>query len=436
MSNSKTAPFDIAIVGGGIAGLVLALSLREHAPSISLTLYEAAHKFGEIGAGVAFGPNARRAMHLVSPAVREGFERRSTPNLSPDKAHSWFDFHCGMDQRGDAGAKDGDYLTSTEIDHGEMDGRVHRADFLDEMVKLLPDGVAKFAKRLVDLEDNGKEVLMKFADGSEARHSAVIGCDGIKSRTRAWMHGQENPVSHAVFSGKYCYRGLIPMDDAVELLGEKLAGNSQMYLGYGGHILTFPVQKGKTMNVVAFNSAETWDSEAWVVEADRKKMYKDYEGWGKSVHSILQLMQKPDIWALFNHLPCDTYAKGRVCLIGDAAHATTPHQGSGAGMAVEDAYVMSKILAGVKRAEDLPVAFESFDYCRRARTQKLVTTSKDAGQLYDWELQGVKDNLDKQSQNLRCRMKWIWDHNLEGDVSEGRRYFLEHTPETDDRARL
>lgn len=432
--STSSAPFDIAIVGGGIAGLILALSLHEHAPHIPLTIYEAAPKFGEIGAGVAFGPNARRAMHLISPAVREGFERRATANKFQDKGATWFDFRCGMDIK--TGRKDGEYVAESRIQGGQSDGRVHRADFLDEMVKLLPEGVAKFGKRLVEMEETDDEVVVKFADGSKARHSAVIGCDGIKSRTRAWMHGESNPISHAVFTGKYCYRGLIPMDDAVELLGEELAANSQMYMGYGGHILTFPVQKGKTMNVVAFSSAKTWDAEAWVVPADREKMYKDYEGWGKTVHDILKLMQKPDIWALFNHLPCEKYSKGRVCLIGDAAHASTPHQGAGAGMAVEDGYVMSKILASVRRPEDLAVAFEAFDYCRRERTQKLVTTSKDAGQLYDLELQGVRDNLDKAEQNLHCRMKWIWEHTLDGDVAEGRRYFIEHTPDNDEKARL
>ena len=71
------------------------------------------------------------------------------------------------------------------------------------------------------------------------------------------------------------------------------------------------------MNAVAFSSAERWDDEDWVVHADRDKMYRDYGGWGQNVRKILQLMQKPDIWALFNHPPAKRYSKGRMCLMGD-----------------------------------------------------------------------------------------------------------------------
>jgi salicylate hydroxylase len=91
-------------------------------------------------------------------------------------------------------------------------------------------------------------MVLHFADGTTAQHSAVIGCDGIKSKTRPWLLGKDDPASTAVFSGKYAYRGLIPMDKAIQLLGEEAALNSSMYLGYHGHLLTFPVQKGKTMN--------------------------------------------------------------------------------------------------------------------------------------------------------------------------------------------
>jgi len=97
---------------------------------------------------------------------------------------------------------------------------------------------------------------------------------------------------------------------------------------------------------------------------------------------------------------------------------------------------MSKLLSGVKSSEEFVVAFESFNHCRRERTQKLVKTSKECGQLYEMELHGVKDNLDKLKQNLQCRMKWIWDHDLDIDVAEGRRYILEHTPARTGEARL
>jgi salicylate hydroxylase len=116
------------------------------------------------------------------------------------------------------------------------------------MVKLVPESVSQFGKRLVDIssaEDSSGDIVLHFADGTTAQHSAVIGCDGIKSRTREIVLGKKDPAAHAVFTGKYAYRGLIPMDEAAELLGDELARNSQLYLGYHGHVLTFPIEKGR-----------------------------------------------------------------------------------------------------------------------------------------------------------------------------------------------
>jgi len=243
MTSSKK-PFDVAVVGGGIAGLVLTIGLLKK--NVPVTLYEAAQSFGEIGAGVSFGPNAARAMSLIDPAIEEGFQRRATSNLWESKRDFWFDFRTGQKKKGDE-SEPGKLVYQLKCEHGQVS--VHRAHFLDEMVRLVPKEIARFHKRLVDLDDQGeKGVVLKFADGTEARHAAVIGTDGIKSRTRQIVLGENNPAAKAVFSGKYAYRGLIPMEEAIEHLGEELATNSQMYMGYHGHILTFPIEKGKTMN--------------------------------------------------------------------------------------------------------------------------------------------------------------------------------------------
>ncbi|OCL10202.1 mannitol 1-phosphate dehydrogenase [Glonium stellatum] len=442
--SKPTKPYDIAIVGGGIAGLTLAIGLLHK--SIRVTIYEAAARFGEIGAGVAFGPNAVRAMVLIDPKIKEGFDRRATVNQSESKEDIWFDFRIGDVRLSkaqarkaegkplDNGENDGDVRTNREEDGQRQAGEwvyelpcppgrggVHRAHYLEEMVKLLPESVSRFGKRLVDIsaaEDGNGDVVLHFADGTTAQHSAVIGCDGIKSRTREILLGEEDPAAHAVFTGKYAYRGLIPMDKAVEALGEELAQNSQLYMGFHGHVLTFPIEKGKTMNVVAFNSRPTWDSDAWVVHATKEEMLTDFCDWDTQVRTIISLMQKPDVWALFDHPPAKSYFKGRVCLLGDAAHASTPHQGSGAGMAVEDAYILSSLLAEANSLEQLDEAFQAYDAIRRPRTQKLVTTSREAGMLYECELTG--DDLVKLQQNLATRMNWIWNEDLERELEEAK----------------
>jgi salicylate hydroxylase len=231
-------PFNIAVVGGGIAGLTLTLGLLKH--RVPVTLYEAAPKFGEIGAGVSFGPNASRAMKLISPHIYKGFENRATHNQSADKLGFWFSMQYGED------LGQGNLITELPCEGGHA--AVHRAHFLDELVKLLPEGVAIYGKRATGYEQNGDGVTIKFQDGTKAKHDAVIGCDGIKSKLRVCLLGEQDPASRAEYSGKYAYRGLIPMDKAKELLGEEKAQNSQMYFGRHGHMLTFSIEKGKTMN--------------------------------------------------------------------------------------------------------------------------------------------------------------------------------------------
>jgi salicylate hydroxylase len=283
----------------------------------------------------------------------------------------------------------------------------------------VPKECATFGKHLEALTqlENGR-MQMKFKDGSTAEADAVIGCDGIKSQVRILLLGEKDPAARAQFTGKYAYRGLIPMDKAVGLLGDELARNSQMYFGYHGHMLTFPIERGKTMNVVAFKTSKSgkWEDERWMVPMKREDMEKDFEDWGQDVKRVLSLMEKTDLWALFDHPAADTYYKGRMCVLGDSAHASTPHQGAGAGMALEDAYVLSSLLGQAKNVEEIEEAFRVYDVTRRPRTQRLVTTSRKGGETYDLENKDVGDDVQKLKRDLDDRQRWIWNHDLENDM--------------------
>lgn len=215
------------------------------------------------------------------------------------------------------------------------------------------------------------------------------------------------------------------MDKAANLLGDELARNSQMYIGRGGHILTFPIEKGKTMNVVAFSTKEDgkWEDAEWVKPMDKSAMYRDFDGWVSAAHEIVGMMEKPDTWALFDHPPAPTYFKNRICILGDAAHASTPHQGAGAGMAIEDALIMSSVLGLVDDEKDITRAFQVFDTLQRPRSQKLVTTSRQGGLLYDLQLPDVEDDMDKIKEHLSQRMKWIWEEDPQARVEEARTMF-------------
>ena len=409
-------PFTIAICGGGIAGLALAIGLLRH--NVSFHLYESAHAFTEVGAGIAFHPNSLRAMSLIDPKIRQGYDKRATSNGRGNK-DVWMEFRAGMD----CGVwKAEEEITTVKSGHGG-NSTVHRAHFLDELVALVPSENVTFGKRVVEIEELATDgVRLHFADGSTAKASAAVGCDGVKSNLRRIVLDPEDEAAHPRFTGKYVYRAIVPMDEAVNLLGDELTQNGTVWLGHHGHVLTYPIQRGELLNIVACASQTdggTWPDERWVMPIDRAKMDADFALWGDTVKKILGLMRQPDLWALFDYPPARTYFRGRICICGDAAHASAPHQGAGAGMALEDAYVLSHLLGAVRAsspssaAAHIESAFRAFDHVRRPRTQRLVSTSREAGRLYELEAEGVGDDVEKFKANLEGRFRWIWEEDLE-----------------------
>ena len=129
-------------------------------------------------------------------------------------------------------------------------------------------------------------------------------------------------------------------------------------------------------------------------------------------------MKKFDVWALFDHPPAPTYYKGRLCLLGDAAHASTPHQGAGAGQAIEDAFILSNLLGQVTCTAEIEQAFKGYDAVRRPRSQRVVTTSRDAGCLYEMEDKEIGADLDKARAKLLTRCVWIWENDLSAQLKE------------------
>ena len=281
--DSSQKSFTIAVVGGGIGGLALAIALRHQ--NVPVQVYESAPAFAEIGAGIAFGPNAIRAMALIDPAIRRAFTNRATKNGAKEDEETWINFRCGV----------GEPALIAKVQTTDQDktglSSVHRAHFMDELAALIPKDIAHFGKRLLGLEhlESGK-IQLEFEDGMTAHADAVVGCDGVRSRVRQILLDKKSPLEDLMFSEKYAYRGLIPMSKAKEALGDYLAGNSQMYLGHEGHILTYPIDHGRVMNVVAFKNQYTpWEHESWVLKSKGAEFRRDFEGWGKPVQSILEV---------------------------------------------------------------------------------------------------------------------------------------------------
>ncbi|KAF2276778.1 putative salicylate hydroxylase [Westerdykella ornata] len=396
MSSVQTAVPDgaIAIVGGGIGGVSLAIGLRHR----------------------ALGPNAISALELLDPAAAEVFHKLATKNAFSSEEATWINFRKGM---GEA-----ELIAKVETKDERQTGlsSIHRARFLNALASLIPRDMVRFRKRLVKIQETeGKHVLLHFDDSSQVSAAYVVGCDGIRSCVRQYVLGLENPLDNVTYTRKYVYRGLVPMKTAVERLGAELASNSQMYLGPNGHVLTYPIDGGKTMNVVAFRddlNNKSWSHANWVLKHRGDNMRREFEGWGRPVTTIVKMLEQPDQWALFNHEPAPCYQKGPVVLLGDAAHATTPHQGAGAGQAVEDALFLAELLGKAKsHGWGFMNAFKVYDAVRRPRSQLVVATSRTAGDTYAMRGLAGSDS-DLLQAELLHRFDWIWEYNIRGALDD------------------
>lgn len=276
-------PLSIAIVGGGISGLCLAIGLLSH-PRLKVSIYEATPTFSEIGAGLTLGPNAQRTLALISPFAEQAFLNQATPNGSPEYKNTFFEFRYGRKD-----AREGEVLGRVKSATGQQS--VHRAKFLDELVKLIPEGVAHFDKRLVKVEELGAEkgVVLWFTDGSTAKADCLLGADGIHSSTRKYLLGETHPAALPVFTGTIAYRGLIPMEVARDSIGE-LAVDARNWCGEGGMVVTYPIDFGKTLNVAGIRAnIPSWDHSTFVVPADEDQCLREFSGWGDIPTKILKV---------------------------------------------------------------------------------------------------------------------------------------------------
>lgn len=138
-------------------------------------------------------------------------------------------------------------------------------------------------------------------------------------------------------------------------------------------------------------------------------------------------MPDPSQWAIFEHPPISTFSRSRVALLGDAAHASTPHQGAGAGQAIEDAHVLAELLSDnrVVTPTDVVAAFKAYDEVRRPRSQKVVTTSKENAYLLCLCMEEVGGDEEKLKKTFNERMRWLWDLDVRGQAEQARAKMVE-----------
>ncbi|KAJ6190001.1 Monooxygenase FAD-binding [Penicillium mononematosum] len=392
------APFDVAVVGGGIVGLHVALGLVRR--GIPVTIYEQAHELKEIGAGMGFTSNIVGCMAAIDPKVAESLDDVS---IRSGGSVRWID---GLAQE-DLRSRPENRLFDVEIClDGEAIARTtHRGQFLNELVKLLPPNQIKLGKRLDTIAQTGEneKLLLKFCDATTAEADAE----------------EDDPAAIPHYAHESAYRCLVDMDKALPVMGD-LCKTMVMYMGQGAHIMAYPVDNFKSLNVAAFvhDDGEWPQGEKHTVLGSKEDIQKAYSGFGPTVRSLVALLpDELNRWAMFDTFdhPLTTYAYGRITLAGDAAHGSTPHYGSGAGMGVEDALVLSTVLeqaatklkthgVAVSKARALTAAFEAYDAVRRERSQWLVRCSRRQGQKVKGLDREIGKDFDKFKEHTKAFM--------------------------------
>lgn len=424
----------IAIIGGGIGGISLAIGLA--AQNVPFHIYESAPSFGEIGAGITFGANVIRAIHGLSPAMLRAYARHVTANEPEELVDAFLTYRKGfLDGVGEELERYRKWMPEAKFNlRGKVQHVggtkfparccVHRAHLLDEWVRLLPPGSATFGKTLVQIVENDEThvVRLTFSDDSTALASAVVGCDGIKSTIRKYLHGDSKGAAR--YSGFFGYRAMAPRAAFEAALGPELAATGNLFLCRNGYTIAYPVDHGVALNMFVTclqREGTTWENPTeWKIPSTEEELRRDLKGWHPGVVDLLVQHGNGEKWAMF-HCPHDElYYRpgGRVCIMGDAAHATTPHVGAGAGMAIEDAFVLSGLFGALPSLEAIPALLEAYDAVRRPRSQKVVRESAENVARYCAisSAQGVE--LEKLRSEAHDLGKWLWDFDLDRSLVE------------------
>ncbi|KAI1765706.1 FAD/NAD(P)-binding domain-containing protein [Hypoxylon sp. FL1150] len=416
----------VAIIGGGITGVILALGLQKR--GVSYTLYERAPAFTEIGAGIGFSPNAERALRVVDPAVYRIYKEVASSTTGREEHFQWVDGYA----TNKVAAK---LLIGVDAFQG---GR--RSDFLEAWSRLIAGDSVRFGKEIASISERddgggGGVVSLGFKNGSEEEADVVIGCDGINSQVRRLLLGDVDPASYPGYTNKYCYRALVPMDRARAVLGaERTAAgdrsmNRFMYNGPGAHCMTYPVAKDQFFNVLlVVSDPNPWRTEdgRHTAPGTRADAARAFAAWHPKVRALVDLLpEQLQKWAIFdlfeNRVP--RYHAGSVAIAGDAAHAAGPHLGSGAGFGIEDALVLASILeAANKKAAGKDqkaktnlchAALEAYNSVRYDRTQWLIGATRESCALFHWQDERVGSDFDKFLPEISRLFHQIWDNDID-----------------------
>lgn len=396
----ETPHDDVVIIGAGIGGLTLALALQER--GIDATIIERTAELREVGAAVAVSANATNLLRRYGVYEALGEVAWAPTDLV---------FRDG---------RSGTTLGRTPVGRGyrERFGAdywgVHRADLQRVLSEAVGMERILLSHNVTGLREDGDRVLIDLADGSRRSAGIVVGADGARSIVRRWVIGRDD----ATYSGRSGFRGIIPTEQLTELPDPHAI---QFWIGPTGHLLHYAMGgDGSHVNFLAVScEPREWTTDEWVVPVRDEEKFTPFAGWHPAVTQMLGAVEVTQRWALMRRPPIRTWHRGRVVLLGDAAHALVPHHGQGANQSIEDTWVLAEELARVGSG-DPKAAFEAYEGRRRLRTRAVQFASAQVAEVLH-----LPDGPEADARNAEmATARWFedklaWVHGYDPTVDQG-----------------
>lgn len=385
----------VAVIGAGIGGLSLALAMRER--GMQAQVYEQAAELTEIGAAIALSANG------VREYTRLGLldELRSA-SISPSELifRHW---------------RTGERIAAHPVAHGDAYADrfgapylgIHRADLQNTLSTAFGVQNLHLGCRLVNLVETPDSVILEFANGRVEHADLVVGADGVRSTVRRWITGADDTV----YSGTSAFRGLVPVENLPSLPDPTAI---QFWMGPDGHLLHYAIgADGGVVNFFAVvETPRIWLSETTVTEVAAETPVTSFLGWHPAITEMIRAAASPIRWGLFVTRPLLHWYRGRVVILGDAAHGMLPHHGQGANTSIEDAFVLAALLAEYG-SDDLPSALARYQDLRRVRTRLIQRSAWVTGDLLHLPDGPAADARNARLHRFPDEFGWIHDYDAQ-----------------------
>ena len=350
----------IVIVGGGIAGLASALALARKGRPVHVL--EQASEFREIGAGIQLGPN-----------VFKMFERLDLTDAI-DAVAVYPDHLVMMDGlTGEEVARLP--LHATRARYGYPYAVIHRGDLHAAILAACGQSnliTLETSRKVSSYEDHGDSVSVRTEAGETYEGAGVLGCDGLWSRCREQLIGDGPPR----VSGHIAYRAVLP---TAEFPRDMQANDVVLWAGPKNHLVHYPLRRGELYNLVAVFHSHRYE-EGWNAYGDPQELRDHFRSNRAEVRGLLDKIEEWRMWVLCDREPARHWSKGRVTLLGDAAHPMLQYLAQGANMAIEDAVELADQVEAA--GDDLASAFVAFVDARYLRTARVQLMSRVYGEFY------------------------------------------------------